>query len=303
MVKIDADGVTYEGLNDITKEEEYDWDELRRILKSLAEKEYIMQKDHINVILCPICDSPRVYTKYTCPKCQSSNVESIKLIEHPYCGYTGANKSYISGSKFICPKCKTELEEKKKGNGSKTNYRIIGSAFECEVCDIKFDKPNLLHICIDCDYEFDYKTSIYEKIYSYEIPIQVIKELRITDKILVLSIEDNPDDAEIIKIYLEESENDFKLESVTTGEEGLKKLKEKYYDMILLDYNLPDMKGKDILEELNRRNIDTPVIILSGTDDREIAVNSMKFGASDYLVKSSKLFENLPNIILQLIQK
>jgi len=305
-IRIGIDGVTYEGLDDILIEEEYDWDYLRNLLQSLAEKKLILQKDHVKVILCPKCGSPHVYTKYACPTCQSSDVESIKLIEHPYCGYTGTKKSYISGSKLVCPKCKTELREvnrKTQGKGSINNYRIIGSTFECEACNQRFDRPNLIHICQNCGSEFNYKTAIYKKEYNYEIPIELIKKLRITDKILVLAIEDNSDDAELIKINLEKSEYVFKVEPATTGKEGLKKIKEKYYDVILLDYNLPDMKGKDFLEEMKIRKIETPVIVLTGADDRQIAVASMKLGAYDYLVKSAELFEELPTIIIKLIQK
>ena len=57
------------------------------------------------------------------------------------------------------------------------------------------------------------------------------------------------------------------------------------YDLILLDLNLPDMSGMDVLRQLRVARIDTPIMILSGTSEIETKVKSFGGGADDYMTK------------------
>ena len=57
------------------------------------------------------------------------------------------------------------------------------------------------------------------------------------------------------------------------------------FDIILLDMDMPGLTGLDILREVRERELDTPVVILSGVNDVELAVNALKLGAFDYLTK------------------
>jgi len=57
------------------------------------------------------------------------------------------------------------------------------------------------------------------------------------------------------------------------------------YDLILLDLNLPDMNGHEVLRQLRLARIDTPILILSGSDDTESKIKGFGFGADDYLTK------------------
>jgi CheY-like chemotaxis protein len=305
-VKVGAEGVMYDGFDDILVEEEYDWDYVRELFQSLAKKKFLLPKEPLKVILCPDCGSPHVYVKYACPKCQSSNVESTNLIEHPYCGYTGVLKNFTSGSKLICPNCSTELRSLRgtpREDDSKKDYLIIGSMFECEDCGNRFERPNFLHVCQKCDAEFNYRSSICETLYNYEIPENIIENLRKTQDILVLLIEDSLEDAEIINKTITKTEKNIKIETVNSGKDGLNKINTKYYDVILLDYKLPDMSGIDVLEKIKEKNIRVSVIMLTGADEREIAVEAMKLGASDFLVKSLDTYKKLPAIIKKLIKK
>ena len=113
-------------------------------------------------------------------------------------------------------------------------------------------------------------------------------------------IEDNPDDAKIITRYFAKSEKPIRVEHVVSGREGLEKVVSKYYDVILLDYKLPDINGLEILEEIKKKKIDIPIIMLTGADDRRTAVEAMKLGAFDYIVKSLKTYKELPSIIQKL---
>lgn len=302
--RIGPEGVVYQGLSDIA--EEYDWQRLRLLLRSIAYKNFLTGKETGRAIFCPKCGSALVFSKYNCPSCQSVNVNRVELLEHPFCGYTGVKKKFISGSSLVCPKCETNLgllDGKPLGNGSRDDYKIIGSSFECEKCGNRFTKPNVLHICQQCDTIFDYKMARYEKLHDYGIPEQVIKIMRSPGERTVLLIEDNPDDAKIITRYFEKSGKPIRIEHASSGREGLEKVVNKYFDVILLDYKLPDINGLEIMEEIKKRNIHIPIIMLTGADDRKTAVKAMKVGASDYIVKSLKAYKELPSIIQQITKE
>jgi DNA-binding NtrC family response regulator len=84
------------------------------------------------------------------------------------------------------------------------------------------------------------------------------------------------------------------VESCGTGERALELMKNKGYDVILLDYKLPDFSGLEVLRRMHEKNIDTPVIMLTGLGTEEIAVNSMKHGAYDYISKAHLEIDRLP---------
>lgn len=73
--------------------------------------------------------------------------------------------------------------------------------------------------------------------------------------------------------------------SADTGETGLLLARTNPYDLIVLDLQLPDMTGIDILRELRDGDIHTPVLVLSGTANPDVMVRALKVGADDYLTK------------------
>ncbi|MBW2598302.1 MAG: response regulator [Deltaproteobacteria bacterium] len=68
------------------------------------------------------------------------------------------------------------------------------------------------------------------------------------------------------------------------------KLDEINPDILIADYLMPGMNGIEFLEYLNRENRDIPVIMITGQGDENIAIQAMKLGAWDYLVKSGDFF-------------
>ena len=76
-------------------------------------------------------------------------------------------------------------------------------------------------------------------------------------------------------------------------EDVVQKLEESHYDLFFLDYRLGEWNGLDILKDIRGKGYVLPVIILTGQGDQEVAVQAMKAGATDYLVKSSLTPENL----------
>jgi two-component system cell cycle response regulator CtrA len=99
----------------------------------------------------------------------------------------------------------------------------------------------------------------------------------------VLLIEDDRSIAQSIELMLK-AEN-FNVYTTDLGEEGIDLGKVYDYDIILLDLNLPDMSGYEVLRALRAAKIKTPILILSGLAGIEDKVKGLGFGADDYLTK------------------
>ena len=111
--------------------------------------------------------------------------------------------------------------------------------------------------------------------------------LEMEDKtIKVLLIEDNPDDAELIRRKLVRSANEqFTVTTVTRLKEGLENLARDGADLVLSDLGLPDSHGLDTVTKLLCQASRTPLVVLSGFDDEALAIKAVQLGAQDYLVK------------------
>jgi two-component system, cell cycle response regulator CtrA len=99
----------------------------------------------------------------------------------------------------------------------------------------------------------------------------------------VLLIEDDSATAQSIELMLK-SEN-FNVFTTDLGEDGIEIGKLYDYDIILLDLNLPDISGYEVLRTLRVAKVKTPILILSGLAAIEDKVKSLGFGADDYLTK------------------
>jgi two-component system cell cycle response regulator CtrA len=99
----------------------------------------------------------------------------------------------------------------------------------------------------------------------------------------VLLIEDDSATAQSIELMLK-SEG-FNVYTTDLGEEGIDLGKIYDYDLILLDLNLPDMSGMEVLRQLRNAKINTPVMILSGTSEIDTKVKTFGGGADDYMTK------------------
>jgi two-component system cell cycle response regulator CtrA len=99
----------------------------------------------------------------------------------------------------------------------------------------------------------------------------------------VLMIEDDPTSAKSIELMLTHA--NLNVYGTDTGEEGIDLAKVYDYDLILLDLNLPDMTGYDVLRQIRLARIDTPILILTGADDTDSKLKGCGSGADDYLTK------------------
>ncbi|MBO6791445.1 MAG: response regulator transcription factor [Dinoroseobacter sp.] len=99
----------------------------------------------------------------------------------------------------------------------------------------------------------------------------------------VLMIEDDPGTAKSIELMLTHA--NLNVYGTDMGEEGIDLARIYDYDLILLDLDLPDMTGHEVLRQLRLARIETPILILSGSDDTESKLKGFGFGADDYLTK------------------
>ncbi len=99
------------------------------------------------------------------------------------------------------------------------------------------------------------------------------------------------DDEKAIRKTLSEilSYEGYKIEEAADGEEGLKKLREKEFDVVLCDIKMPKVDGIEFLEKSKDINGDTPIIMISGHGTIETAVEAVKKGAYDYISKPPDL--------------
>lgn len=120
----------------------------------------------------------------------------------------------------------------------------------------------------------------------------------------ILVIDDSPEDQVTYKRFLKHAfpKTDFTIAS--TGYEGVNYIKTARFDCVLLDYNLPDINGVDFLNLINEQpNALIPIIILTGQGNESVAVEVLKLGATDYLIKSEIAEGMLRQAILNAIAK
>ncbi|HPO62760.1 MAG TPA: PAS domain S-box protein, partial [Candidatus Kapabacteria bacterium] len=111
----------------------------------------------------------------------------------------------------------------------------------------------------------------------------------------ILVVEDNEGLQKLIVKTL--NKNGFNAIGVSTGKEAIEKIRTSSNIVLLLDQNLPDMTGYDIILHLNSLSIKVPFIVMTGHGDERLAVEMMKLGAYDYLVKDINFTDILPSVL------
>lgn len=106
------------------------------------------------------------------------------------------------------------------------------------------------------------------------------------DNISILIVEDNPADSLLIKEYLAEGRRfSAEIMEAETLESALGLLVHYDFDVVLLDLSLPDSSGLDTVRRLITKFPELVVIVLTGLQDEEVALQSVRYGAQDYLEK------------------
>lgn len=125
--------------------------------------------------------------------------------------------------------------------------------------------------------------------------------MKATNNNLIFLVDDDEMFLKTMELYLKQNFKSFTINSFTTGEECLKCLSQNP-GIILLDYMLntkyPNaMNGIKVLEQIKKTNKETAVILFSAQDRIEVAVDTMKHGAFDYIIKNDRMFLRVQNAI------
>ncbi len=114
------------------------------------------------------------------------------------------------------------------------------------------------------------------------------------EPIRVLYVDDNPHDRELVRDALEREHEGFVLTEAATRKEFESLLQADRYDLLLSDFNILGFEGLQVLEAVKKVDPELPVVIVTGTGSEEVAVEAMKQGAADYVIKTPSHIRRLP---------
>jgi len=109
------------------------------------------------------------------------------------------------------------------------------------------------------------------------------------DELKILLVEDDEFAAELIYNYF--LDYGFHVVFSSNAYESLEEIESKIFDIIILDINLPDINGFEVLKNIRSKNNNIPVIITSAYNDKNVKLRAFKYGANDYMTKPIDLEE------------
>src|SRR5579872_5195177 len=119
----------------------------------------------------------------------------------------------------------------------------------------------------------------------------------------VLLIEDNPGDADLVRLRLVEGQAPVKVNCVNRLADGLASLSVETPSVVLLDLNLPDSRGAETFRRLMEHSPNVPVVVLSGQDDEALASKAVHLGVQDYLIKGDLSSKHLERAIRYAVER
>jgi len=111
----------------------------------------------------------------------------------------------------------------------------------------------------------------------------------------ILLVEDEIAHAELIKRYFESASDQMQIEAVHTLRDAQAYIQQNLPNLVITDFKLPDGKGTELLNT-PKESMHYPVVLMTSQGDEQIAVEAMKLGALDYIVKSDSIFRDMPRI-------
>ena len=123
------------------------------------------------------------------------------------------------------------------------------------------------------------------------------------EPIRILNVDDSRDFRALVKEVLEKGHRGFEVTEASTRAEFESRLAEGDYDLVLSDFHMQNFLGLHVLEAIHAKDPSVPVVIFSGTGSEASAVECMKRGATDYVLKSPEQMQQLPQTIHAAIEK
>jgi len=131
-----------------------------RVLDGMVSSNILEKRIYDRVLICPQHRRCLLYSRLYCPKCNSTDVNSIYLIEHILCGYINEINRFKGHDDLVCPKCNTAMNDK--------STLVLGRWYSCNSCGNRFNNPI---IKLHCYYNHDVDVRDADTIilYSYTL--------------------------------------------------------------------------------------------------------------------------------------
>lgn len=123
------------------------------------------------------------------------------------------------------------------------------------------------------------------------------------EELKILLIEDDRYHAILVEKALMFSHLNCAVDKAFSASEGLEMLSNKAYDLLILDYGLPDNNGLVAIKEIKARGFDRPIIITTGEGNEKIAVEFMKSDVYEYIVKDEQYPRIVPYVVSQVLER
>ena len=124
-----------------------------------------------------------------------------------------------------------------------------------------------------------------------------------TEPIRILYVDDNPHDRELVRDALENEADGFEVVEAASRADFEARLAEGNYDLVLSDFNILGFEGLQVIEAVGVHKPGVPVLIVTGTGSEEVAVEAMRRGACDYVIKTPQHIRRLPHTIHAQLEK
>ncbi len=118
----------------------------------------------------------------------------------------------------------------------------------------------------------------------------------------ILVAEEDRDFIEMIKTSLLQAGDQYQVETVSSGDDCLKKLKGDKFDILLLDHSLPDGNGLEWLRRFNQMGIGIPTVFVTAKGDPQMSIQAMQEGVFDYINRSAECAKAFPFVVNRAIE-
>jgi len=113
----------------------------------------------------------------------------------------------------------------------------------------------------------------------------------------ILLVDDNPNHRLLVIRNLRRGLRTVNIVEAGSGGDCIARIGQAKFDLVLLDYCLPDMNGFEVLDVLRKTHDSMPIIMITGREDDQIVEEAKRRGASDYIVKSKEFLDNIVAVV------